>query len=114
MCVVSMVGDTFTDEFPKRWPGVVPYVVPTPIPAPDAPLDLGGFSGTVTRAEFDALRREVAELKELLKAAKRYDDAAAQPHCEKPEKLKLLFALAKAMGVDMSDLALNENGGKAT
>ena len=41
---------------------------------------------------------------------RQFDEATAQPHCEKPEKLKLIFALAKALGVDMADLGLNESG----
>lgn len=105
MCVVSMVGDGFTEQFPQRWPAVQPY-----LPPERAPLDLSGFLSGVTRAEFDALKREVTELKALLKAAKKFDESTAQPHCEKPDKLKLIFVLAKAIGVDMSDLGLNESG----
>jgi len=89
MCVVSMIGDQFNKTWPDRWPNV-PASPLYPIPE-------------ITRAEFDALRKEVQELRNLLLAAKRYDEATGQPHCEKAEKVALLIKLGKAVGVDLEE-----------
>lgn len=76
MCVVSMIADDFT----KRIPQVAPWVVP---------MDWGQYTTstteppkTVTREEFEKLEREMREMIELLKAAKKYDAATGQPDCE--------------------------------
>lgn len=80
MCVVSAVGDNWKDSFPNRWPTY-----------PD-----------VTREEFDALKKEVKELKELLLAAKKFDEATGQPNCEMDEKIDLIKKVAKELGIDMT------------
>ncbi len=90
MCVVSNIGDTYRDMFPKQWPNVPANPV-YPIPE-------------ISRHEFEALRKEVLELKELLKAAKKFDDATGQPDCEMDHKVKFLKQIAEALGVDMSEV----------
>lgn len=84
MCVVSMIGDHYTE----RWQ---PYQTVTTWPA-------------VTREEFDALRRDVLEMKELLRRAKRYDIDHGEPDCEIEDKVALLRKVAEAVGVDLEDL----------
>ncbi len=59
---------------------------------------------SVSRAEFDALRREMEELKKLLTAAKQFDEATGQPDCEMDEKVTLIKAIAKLVGVDLGDV----------
>lgn len=87
--MVSAIGDNFKDSFPQKWSQFQqPFTQP-----PD-----------VSRAELDALREEIKELKKLLKAAKKFDDATGQPHCEMDEKVKLIKALAKMVGVDLGDV----------
>lgn len=86
MCVVSMV----TDHWNKQHPDMDKY------------FGLGWPQ--VSRIEFEALRKEVLELKELLKAAKLIDIATDQPNCEKEENVKLIKKLAESLGVDMEDL----------
>ena len=64
MCAVSMIGDHYNDKWRERdwFPNVPTW--PNQFPPP-APADLG-----VSKAEFDALKAEVAELKLLLQRAK--------------------------------------------
>lgn len=89
MCVVSMIGDHFTDKwrepyFPK-WPNTTPVI----------PVD---------RTEFERLKREVEDMKKLLERAKFYDERNREPHCEMDEKVVLLRKIAEAVGVDLGDV----------
>lgn len=89
MCTVSMIGDGWRDQFPQRWPTITPGVTTEP---------------EVTRAEFEALKKEMQELKDLLKVAKKFDEATGQPNCEVDEKVRLIKEIAKLVGVDMKDV----------
>lgn len=95
MCMVSNVGDGWAENFPQKWPQF-----PEPIPAESAPFINQG----VSQADFDALRKEVQELKKLLEAARKFDAATGQPDCQMDEKVKLIKAIAKLVGVDMGDV----------
>lgn len=105
MCIVSAVGDYFKDGLPERHPWVQPYVNPDTVkptdwpkwpilPQPDAP----------SKAEFDKLKAEVEALKELLLAAKKFDEKTGQPHCELDAKIDLIKKIAAFVGVDVSDV----------
>ncbi len=78
---MSMVIDHYTDKWKTPW-------MTLPLPNPEA----------------EVLRKEVQDLKELLKRAKIYDTANNQPDCEKPEKIKLLKEVAKALGIELPEL----------
>jgi hypothetical protein len=95
MCVVSMIGDHFGDMWKNQ-----PFIVPAVDPNGQAKID---FS-LISRAEFEALKKEVEILKELLIKAIAYDKANGEPHCEKPEKVKLLKDIAKALGVELNGI----------
>lgn len=60
------------------------------------------------RAEFEQFRVEVRQemlaLKELLMAAKKFDEATGQPDCEQAEKVEKLRQMAKLVGIDMDDV----------
>lgn len=58
----------------------------------------------VSRLEFDALKREVIELKKLLKAAKKFDEATGQPDCEMGEKIAIIRKVAEAVGVNLDEI----------
>lgn len=90
MCIVSMIGDDWGQTFPKKWP-TVPTNPTFPIPE-------------ISRAEFEALKREVEALRELLKEAKRFDAATGQPNCDMDQKVRFLKQIATALGVDLSDV----------
>lgn len=96
MCAVSMVSDGYIDQFPARWPTVKPIVwpgIPLPYTIPLPPPD---------RAEFDKLKREVDELRKLIEAAQRFDEATGQPECEAEDKADLIRKLAKYVGVEIN------------
>ena len=89
MCVVSMVGDYYRDKWQDQWPVQYPY-------APNSP--------TVTLIEFEVLRKEVKEMKELLKRAKAYDEANNEPDCEVEDKMEKLRKVAELVGIDLDDV----------
>lgn len=93
MCTVSYIGDQATRTIPYQHPWTQPIIYQT-IANPDAP----------TRAEYEALKREIEALKELLKAAKEYDDATGQPDCEVDEKIDTLRKLAAIVGIDLDEI----------
>ncbi len=99
MCMVSVIGDLYKDKWePKPWfPDPYPYIQ----------------NEGITRAEFDALRKDVQDLKKLLEMAKDYDRKHGEPNCEIEEKMKLLRAVAKAVGINLDD-ALNPRTQAAT
>jgi hypothetical protein len=93
MCTLSFVGDSARD----RWqPAVYPQYPPP------------GTNGQqlVIRQDVDveALRREVAEVKELLIAAKEIDKRLGLADCEMEEKVEFLKAFAKLLDVDLSEV----------
>lgn len=100
MCVVSMVGDHFND----RWK---PFEFPK-FPNP-GPVDPGALPGSQTiiivpKEEFDALKREVEHMKELLKKAKIYDEQTGQKECEQEEKIALLRKMAEHFGISLDEI----------
>jgi len=92
MCTVSMVGDFYRDNLPNRHPWIN---ITSPTFAPVPP---------VSREEFEALKRDVADMKELLKRAKAYDEANGEPDCELDEKVALLRRVAELVGVSLDDV----------
>jgi len=91
MCTMSMVGDHYSEKYNHLfqanpvplWPGAVPTVF-------------------VQQHEFDALKKEVEDMKKLLLRAKEYDERNGEPHCEMDEKVALLKRVAELVGVDLS------------
>lgn len=96
MCVVSAIGDDWSRRIPG-WPGVIP--LPTYVTATEFEL----WKATHT-AEFNKLKEEFEALKELLKAAKIYDEATDQPNCEMDEKVAIIKKVADLLGVDVSEI----------
>lgn len=102
MCTVSMVGDHYMDIWKDRWPQrhpVNPYgpAVPMPTTMPTVIVS----PPEVTRAEFDELKRQVAEMVALLKRAKKYDEDNNEPDCELEDKMNFLRDVARRVGVDL-------------
>lgn len=90
MCIVSNIGDGWGQIFPKRYPDVPANPI---FPIPE-----------ISRQEFEALRNEVNQLKLLLKAAKKFDEATGQPDCEMEEKIELISKIARAVGVNIEEV----------
>lgn len=94
MCVVSNMGDQWAIDTPQRYPTLIPGTSSAPIwPSDD-----------VSKEEFEALKNEVAELKILLLAAKRFDEATGQKDCEMDEKIEFIRTVAEFVGVDVDDV----------
>lgn len=92
MCVVSTIIDNWQQQPRRDWfepfKGTEPYSIPAWVP----------------RHEFDTLKREVESLRELIKAAKVYDEKTGQPDCEMKDKVDLLKRVADALGVDLDGI----------
>lgn len=95
MCVVSMIGDHYSQ---KTWP----YWA-DPNFTRHEPNQYVATIGP-TKAEFDQLKKEVEEMKELLKKAVDYDRRTGQPDCQNDEKIVLLRKIAEIVGVDLNEV----------
>ncbi len=109
MCTVSNIGDGYRDNFPPRWPNVPVWPAqPTGVPYPSQPGIPGQpvpvFTPAVSKEEFEALKKEVEELKQLLKAAKKFDEETGQPDCHMDDKVDFIKKLAEYVGVDLEDI----------
>ena len=91
MCTVSMVSDHYIEKWPYQHPSVFPK---------DRAAAWPVLTG-VSREEFDALKREVADLTDLVKRAVKYDEDNNEPHCEIEEKMDTLRRVAEAFGIDL-------------
>ena len=93
MCVVSMVIDNYRD---RQWPDYTRTTSDTRFVMTDHSL--------ATKADIRDLKRHLIELKELIVAAKKYDDATGQPECEVDEKVDFMFEVADRLGISMDDV----------
>jgi hypothetical protein len=100
MCTVSNVGDYWNKQWPDRHPWVDPYIQPGVNPTNPFLPNING----PTREEFEALKKDIEALKELLKAAKKFDEETNQPHCEHEDKVALIKKMAELVGVDLKDV----------
>lgn len=98
MCVSSMIGDHYRDKWGQQpwFPGIQIF--------PQSQPPLTGVFTPISRQEFDDLRRDVGEMKELLRRAKIYDEKNNEPACEMEEKMDLLRRVAKLVGVEIDDV----------
>jgi hypothetical protein len=101
MCSVSAIGGEWTTLVPQTYPWITPYVQPN---APTIQPNFIYNFPEVSPEEFDRLKNEVEELKTLLQAAKKFDEATGQPDCEIDEKVGLIKRIAELVGVDMGDV----------
>ncbi len=102
MCTVSMISDGWRKQFPERWPNVL---------EPAYHNRYASLTQYVTKAEFDALKAEVEELKKLLIAAKEFDAKTGQPECHMDEKVALIKRIAELVGVNMDDVFRDHEAG---
>ena len=98
MCVVSAMGDHYKKNFEDQdlakrlndYQQIISGTISVPNP--------------VTRQEFEELKKQVLEMKEILKVAAAYDARNNEPHCEMDEKVELLKKVAAAVGVSLDDI----------
>lgn len=100
------MGDYWKDQLPKKHPWVNPGYPGGPInPAVPMPGIDTPFTPTITlppvetvkKEDFEALRKEVQELKKLLEAAIKYDKETGEPDCHMDEKIELIKKVALNM-----------------
>lgn len=102
MCVVSMVSDHYKDKWSDQ-----SWIQPT-VPYPNTNGDIGTgiaswpINQQITRAEFDAFRKEFQEFKKLVERAKQYDIDNNEPECELDEKTKIIKAIAEQFGIEIN------------
>jgi hypothetical protein len=90
MCVVSFVGGHYEEKWKDRYPEPV--------------WTNFSFGVGPSQMEFDQLKKEVAEMKELLRKAKIYDEVNNEKDCEMESKMEFLRKVAKLVGVDLDDV----------
>lgn len=100
MCFVSYVGEWGQRTIPERYPNIFEPAVP----ATSSSTTWGINLNMVTAEEFAALKKEVEDLKALLRKAKVIDEVAGNPDCEMEEKVAFFKKLAEFLGVDMKDV----------
>jgi peptidoglycan hydrolase-like amidase len=104
MCAISMISDPF--KFPSAWPNY-PAGIPFPSTGVEA-IPIEKYMAGVTRSEFETLKRDVEALKKLLEAARAEDIANGEPDCEMEDKVAIIKAIAKMVGVDLSEVFSND------
>ena len=95
MCVVSMIGDHYTGKWQEpyeRWhqQGLTQVT--------------NGVLSFISKEEFEDLKKEVKEMKELLIKAKLYDEKNNEPSCEVENKVEVLKKIAELVGVSLEDV----------
>lgn len=90
MCVVSMIGDHYSNKWGNPLPGINIQ--------PDVLADKEILK------QLAELKKEVLEMKELLKLAIEYDKRTNQLDCENEEKIKVLKDVANLVGVSLDDV----------
>lgn len=110
MCVVSFIGDHYRDrwdseQYRKIWPDVWPSSTPMVPRDPTVPYEPRLIPhDTITREEFNELKKEVEHMKKLLEKAVQYDRQTGQPDCHMDDKIRFLQEVAKLVGVDLSEV----------
>lgn len=103
MCVVSFIGDQYGQRFspyvPNTGGGSGIGSAGSSLPSLPPNITIG-----IPRGEFDALKKEVEFMKQLLIKAKIYDEQTGQKDCEMEEKIKILRAVADAVGVNLDEV----------
>jgi hypothetical protein len=71
---------------------------------------LGGSLNLVTREEFDALKKDVLEMKADLIKARAEDIKNGEPDCEMESKVALLKKIAEVVGVSLDEVFTKSSG----
>jgi hypothetical protein len=102
MCTVSAIMDYGRREWPGLTPIVDPWINPLPPTSqPGAtPFNPNDWIKIVKPEKDEGRLPTKAEMEaflKLVKAAEEFDKKANQPHCEDPEKIKLLHAIEERL-----------------
>lgn len=99
MCVVSMIGDHYHDKWKH-----LEYIPSRTVTTTDNDLSKFLNPPSDLNKKFEELKKEVEEMKELLKKAIEYDKKNNEPHCEIEEKIATLKKIAEWVGIDLTDV----------
>lgn len=94
MCVVSMVGDHYDDKWREPYQDKLN----------NTGLNWTFTQNSITREEFETLKKEVEDMKQLLIKAKIYDEKNNEPDCELETKIEFLKKMAEAVGVNLEEV----------
>lgn len=104
MCVVSMIGDFYRDKWePKKIPDL-DYIQVIPNNPDPSYWQTHLNDNHVTRAQYELLKKEVQDMKALLRLAVEYDKRTGQPDCEVESKIARLREVAKAFKIDIDEI----------
>lgn len=83
-----------------------PYIqgpTTSPTVTPNQPT-VTSFPTAPTQEEFDALKKEVELLRQMLTLAKGYDTKNNEPNCETEAKFEQLRKIAAIVGIDLDEV----------
>lgn len=96
MCAVSFVGDAYQRHFNELPLWKYNY----------QPIAGGGAGAepapSVSKQDFDELKKKVEEMIEMMKAARQFDIVTKQDGCEMDEKVKFLQGVADLVGLELN------------
>lgn len=102
MCTVSMVGDFYGDKFKQPdYRDILKQIPQNPLSGNTQTIT---FHEGVTKAQFEALKKEVEDMKQLLIRAKIYDEKNNEPNCELESKMAMLRKIADLVGINLDDV----------
>lgn len=90
MCVYSMIVQDRIDKWRDYINPLIPNTIPNTYP--------GDYIKIPSNEE---LKKEIEELKRLLKKAKIYDEETNQKDCENDDKKRILKEIAEKLGVEI-------------
>lgn len=93
-----MIGDHYQERIPQQYPWILPQQ------DSNTGTTTNIFSSAVSKEEFNALKKDVQEMKALLIKAKIYDEANGESDCEMEDKIVLLKKIAELVGVDLNEV----------
>jgi electron transfer flavoprotein alpha subunit len=101
MCIASAISD----DYSKGWPWTQPHLPHWPQPGANPPINpfesLNPPLPAISPEEFQSLKKQVEELRELLEKAKQYDAVHDEPDCESEDKIARAKELGKTFDVDI-------------
>lgn len=102
MCISSFIGNDYTKNHPYKWPSDN-----STFPVPTDPFKYWppkGLKPDPNEAEIERLKKELEDLKILLKKANEFDAAHNEPHCEVEEKIETIKNHGDHFGIDFSEV----------
>ncbi len=110
MCVVSNMGNFWGQRLPEQYPWIIQPSTANPSIKAE-PIDWSQVfkpTNAPSKEEYEALKKEVEIMKQILIQAKLYDEANNEPNCEIDEKIEKLKAIAALVGISLDDIFISK------